>query len=424
MPPANPLPGAAASRATASRSLFKCRGCGSSDGTVLIELGELPLANAFVKAADDDADRFTKDLTLVMCSECLLIQIRDEVPREQLFSTFLWVTGTSRDAAVHARWLAARLRERHLTPERRFLVEVASNDGFFLRHYQEAGFDILGVDPADVTAEAVKQGLPTIRDFFGESVAARIVAERGQADVIVARNVLGHSSELRDLVRGMKRLLAPTGVLVLEMPYAHFLRAELQYDTIFHEHLSYLTVGSTARLIASVDMKITDVSFVRMNGGSLLCEVAHADAPVARNDSSLIDFEEITGLNHPSGWMRFADQVGEQRAAFVGMLGELRAAGKRVVAYGAAAKCMTMLNYCRVSTDLISAIGDANPRKQGLLCPGVRIPVVSPERLLEGAPDVVVIGAWNFTDEIITSLRGRGYAGRFLVPLPMPRLID
>jgi hypothetical protein len=155
-----------------------------------------------------------------------------------------------------------------------------------------------------------------------------------------------------------------------------------------------------------------------------LCEVAHADAPVARNDSSLIDFEEITGLNHPSGWMRFADQVGEQRAAFVGMLGELRAAGKRVVAYGAAAKCMTMLNYCRVSTDLISAIGDANPRKQGLLCPGVRIPVVSPERLLEGAPDVVVIGDWNFTDEIITSLRGRGYAGRFLVPLPMPRLID
>ena len=407
-----------------SLSLFKCRGCGSSNGAVLVELGELPLANAFVSAADADADRFTKDLTLVMCDECLLIQIREDVPREQLFSTFLWVTGTSRDAAVHARWLASRLKERHFHADRRFLVEVASNDGFFLRHYQEAGFDILGVDPADVTAEATRQGLPTIRDFFGESVAAAIVAERGQADVIVARNVLGHSSELRDLVGGMKRLLAPGGVLVLEMPYAHFLRDQLQYDTIFHEHPSYLTVGSTARLMGSVGLQITDGSFVRMNGGSLLCEVMHEDAPVARNDGALIDFEELTALNHPSGWTRFADEVREQREAFVGMLGELRAAGRRVAAYGAAAKCMTMLNYCRVSTDLIAAIGDANPRKQGLLCPGVHIPVVSPEQLVASAPDVIVIGAWNFTDEIITSLRGRGYAGRFLVPLPKPRLTD
>jgi hypothetical protein len=171
-------------------------------------------------------------------------------------------------------------------------------------------------------------------------------------------------------------------------------------------------------------MKITDVSFVRMNGGSLLCEVAHAGAAVARNDQALIDFEELTGLNRPSGWARFAEQVRDQREMFVGLLRELRAAGQRVAAYGAAAKCMTMLNYCRVSTDLIAAIGDANPRKQGMWCPGVRIPVVSPEQLLEWHPDVIVIGAWNFRDEIITSLRGRGYAGRFLVPLPVPRLTD
>ena len=159
-----------------SRSPFECRGCGSRDVDVLLDLGQLPLANAFVRSPSEDSDRFTEHLTLVMCNQCLLIQIRDEVPRERLFSTFLWVTGTSQAAASHAQWLSERLRDRHLHPDRRFLVEVASNDGFFMRHYRDAGFDVLGVDPADVTAEAISQGLPTIRDFFGLSVAERIVA--------------------------------------------------------------------------------------------------------------------------------------------------------------------------------------------------------------------------------------------------------
>lgn len=407
-----------------SKSPFECRGCGSRDVDVLLDLGRLPLANAFVRSSNDEADSFTERLTLVMCNQCVLIQIRDEVPRERLFSTFLWVTGTSQAAATHAQWLSARLRDRHLHLNRRFLVEVASNDGFFMRHYRDAGFDVLGVDPADVTAEAISQGLPSIRDFFGISVAAQIVGQRGQADVIVARNVLGHSSELQDLVCGMKRLLAPGGVVLLEMPYAYFLRDEVQYDTIFHEHLSYLTVGSIARLMASVNMKISDVTFVRMNGGSLLCEVVHDDAPIARGDRSLVDFEDIIGLNSPSGWRDFASRVRAQREAFLAMLVRLKAEGRRVVAYGAAAKCMTMLNYCGITTDMVPAIGDANPRKQGMLCPGVRIPVVSPQALLDMDPEVIVIGAWNFKDEIIRTLRERGYRGEFLVPLPMPYLTE
>jgi hypothetical protein len=281
---------------------------------------------------------------------------------------------------------------------------------------------VLGVDPADVTAEAISQGLPTIREFFGLSIAERIIGERGHADAIVARNVIGHSSELQDLVRGMKRLLAPDGVLLLEMPYAYFLRDEVQYDTIFHEHLSYFTVGSTARLMASVGMKITDVMFVPMNGGSLLCEVVHDDAPIARADQSIVAFENFIGLNSAAGWRDFASRVRAQREAFVTMLGRMRTEGRRVVAYGAAAKCMTMLNYCGITPDLIPAIGDANPRKQGMFCPGVRIPVVSPQALLDMDPDVIVIGAWNFKDEIIRTFHERGYRREFLVPLPMPYL--
>ena len=190
----------------------------------------------------------------------------------------------------------------------------------------------------------------------------------------------------------------------------------MQYDTIFHEHLSYLTAGSIAQLMASVGMKVTDVTLVRMNGGSLLCEVVHEEAAVPRGDQSLIEFENFIGLNSPAGWQGFAGRVRAQREAFLAMLGHLRTQGRRVVAYGAAAKCMTMLNYCGITTDLVAAIGDANPRKQGMLCPGVRIPVVSPDALLEMRPDVIVIGAWNW-DEIIRVPRA---GGGVLVPLPVP----
>ena len=258
----------------------------------------------------------------------------------------------------------------------------------------------------------------------GKAVAKQIRTEYGAADVIVARNVLGHASELQDLVAGMKHLLAPTGVLMIEVPYAYFLRQEVQYDTIFHEHLSYLTVSSMANLLRRFGLKISDITFVQMNGGSVLCEVVHQDTPLGRSDQALIDFEEIIALNSPEGWRQFTVTVHAQRAAFIALLRELKAAGKTVVGYGAAAKCMTMLNYCGVTPDLLSAMGDANPRKQGLLCPGVRIPVVSPEALLDRNPDYIMIGAWNLKEEIMRFFRETlGYKNNFIVPLPMPVVI-
>ena len=241
--------------ASSAKEAFACRACDSTSTTVLLDLGRLPLANAFVKSPDDDEDRFTESLTLVMCDACRLIQIRDEVPREKLFSSFLWVTATSQTTKDYARWFSARTRERYQKSAGRFLVEIASNDGFFLEHYRNDGFDILGVDPSNLAEEADHRGLPSIRDFFGVAVAKCIVQARGHADVIVARNVLGHVSELQDLVAGVKHLLAENGVCFVESPYAYFLRNETQYDTIFHEHLSYLTVGSVSNLMGRFDMK-------------------------------------------------------------------------------------------------------------------------------------------------------------------------
>jgi SAM-dependent methyltransferase len=404
---------------------FACRACDSVDTSILLDLGRLPLANAFVKEESDTDDRFTESLVLVMCNRCTLIQIRDEVPRERLYSSFLWVTATSETTRSYARWFSARTRERYRESAGRFLVEIASNDGYFLEHYRADGFDILGVDPSNLAEEADRRGIPSIRDFFGKAVAEKIVRERGPADVIVARNVLGHVSELQDLVAGMKLLLARNGVCLIESPYAYFLRNEIQYDTVFHEHLSYLTVGSVSNLMARFGMKLTDITFVPMNGGSFLFEIRHEDSLIPRGNQTSIDFEEIIGLNKPSGWKDFEEAVKFQRDALRGLLQKLAAEGKSVVGYGAAAKSMTMLNFCGITRDLLAAMGDANPRKQGLLCPGVRVPVVSPEALMELQPEYILIGAWNFKDEIIRFFREKmGYRKRFIIPLPVPRIVD
>jgi len=408
-----------------AKKKFACRACGCTGISVLLDLGQLPLANAFVKNENETDDQFTENLTLIMCGNCKLIQIRDEVPREKLYSSFLWVTATSETTKNYARWFSARTRDRYRDTVGRFLVEVASNDGYFLEQYRADGFEILGVDPSNLAEEADKRGVPSIRDFFGRAVAERIVRARGQADIIVARNVLGHVSELQDLVAGLKLLLAKDGVCLIESPYAYFLRNEVQYDTIFHEHLSYLTVGSVSNLLARVGLKLTDITFVKMNGGSFLFEIAHENSPRERRDQMAIDFEEIIELNTPEGWKDFAAAVAHQRSSLRSLLQDLAREGKQVVGYGAAAKCMTMLNFCGITPDLLSAMGDANQRKQGLLCPGVRIPVVSPPALMDLNPDYILIGAWNFKAEIIRFFREQmNYRNRFIVPLPAPNIVS
>jgi hypothetical protein len=405
---------------------FKCLACNSNKYHMVLDMGEVPLANAFVQDSEDTADQNREPLSLVMCLECDLLQIKDEVDRTKLFSNYLWMTSTSSGAKTHAENLSEHLWKRFGNNEKKpFLVEVASNDGFFLEHYRDAGFDILGVDPSNFAKEANARGLPSIRDFFGVDVVNKILETREKPEVMVARNVLGHSSELQDLVAGMQKLLSAEGTLVLELPYAYMLRAELQYDTIFHEHLSYLTVGSLHNLFKRYQLKITNVDFVHMNGGSLICEVMHENSKVASNDQAMLAFEKFIGLNTVNGWENFAKDVIKQRKDLVALLTDLKNKGHKVVSYGAAAKFMTMLNYCDVGPDLVAACGDANTRKQGLLCPGVHIPVVSPKELIDMSPDFILIGAWNFKDEIISVMRNEyDFKGKFIMPLPYPEIID
>lgn len=403
---------------------YRCRVCGGDAATEILDLGDVPLANAFTGPDSPDADRARYPLTLVQCDECAMVQIREILPPEDLFSSYLWVSGTSSTLREYTKEFAARVADRIDPAEGPRLVEVASNDGSMLAALENVGFDVLGVDPSDVAEEADARGLPTIRAFFGTGVADRIVNERGRAAVVVARNVIGHVAEPNDLVAGIARVLAPDGHAFIETPYALRLRDDLQYDTVFHEHVCYLTIGSLATLLGRHGLRIVDLTFVPMNGGSFLAEVMHSDRAERDGARSVLDLEEILEINRPRGWEGFTAQVHAQRDGLRGLLAELGEAGKTVVAYGAAAKFMTMLNYCDITPDLVACCGDANPRKQGLLCPGVRIPVESPEDLMSRDPDYVLIGAWNFRDEIVAFFRDTlGYEGDFIVPLPVARVI-
>lgn len=402
---------------------FTCRSCNGHDFHIILDMGKLPLANAFAKSVDDDIDSFRAQQTLVMCESCQLIQLQDMVDREELFRNYLWVTGTSQAASDHAQWLSQKLAKQYLNEQNNFLVEIASNDGFFLKHYREAGFDILGVDPSNIAAEADKRGIPTLQTFFGKEVSKKIVDERGQAQIIIARNVLGHSSELRDLIEGAAMLLAQGGRLIIEHPYAYLMRSEVQYDQIFHEHVSYPTVQSLSNLIDQFGLKIIDIDFVDMNGGSMFVEITQKSDPTPAGGLEIMNFENFIQLNEPKGWDDFSNTVTRQKKELVELLQKLKSEGKIVAGYGAAAKSMVMLNYCGIDTNLISIFADANPNKQNLLCPGVRIPVVSPDEMLATNPDYILIGAWNLKKEIIHQLRHeKGFKGKFIVPLPLPSI--
>ena len=407
---------------------FVCRLCAGDGCSVVLDLGLLPLANDFVASADDRRDQHRAPVVLVMCDDCRLLQLRDLVPPERLFGTYLWTTSTSAAAREHAARFARGLAERHPPDGGRFVVELASNDGLLLRELAAVGYDVLGVEPSNLADETSAAGIRTVRAFFAEPVAASIVADHGRADVVVARNVLGHVADLRGFLAGVACLLRAGGTFVVESPCALFLHHELQYDTVFHEHVSYFTVTTLCDALLRFGLVPEAVDFVPMNGGSFVCEARLRPGDgIAREPGPpfgpLLAVERVLRLNEVEAWSWFDAAVAQQRERLVSLLTGLAAAGATVAGYGAAAKTMTMFASCGIGPDLVRVIADANPRKQGLLCPGVRIPVVSPDELLRLRPDHVLIGPWNFTAEIAGQLRARGYGGELIVPLPVPRLL-
>lgn len=396
-----------------------CRSCGGPLERVFLDLGATPPANSYLRGAEAVARERAYPLCTRVCSDCLLVQIDVDVPPAELFANYAYFSSYSDSWLEHARRYAEdAIRLRGLGP-RSFVVEIASNDGYLLKNFVAAGVPCLGVDPSDTVAAAARAlGVPTEVAFFGADTARRLRAAHGAADLMIANNVLAHVPDINDFLAGFGEMLAPEGVATFEFPHLLDLVRHIEFDTIYHEHFSYISLHSAERALARHGLRVTDAETLPTHGGSLRLHVRRGGAASERV-AAVRAAEAAAGLNRPEGYAAFGPRVEAVRRGFLEFLAEARAKGRRVAAYGAAAKGVTFLNYCGVGPDDIAFVADRNPHKQGALLPGVHIPIVAPEELTRARPDVVLILPWNLRREIAAQLAHvRGWGGRLAVAAP------
>jgi novobiocin biosynthesis protein NovU/D-mycarose 3-C-methyltransferase len=399
----------------------QCRVCEGPSLEPFLDLGPTALANSFVRPDCPGADEPRFPLRAVLCGDCGLVQIDEEVPPGVLFRDYIYVSGTSDLVRTHADFLAEKFVACGLRPGD-LVVEAASNDGTVLRAFQRRSLRVLGVEPAaNIAARANAEGVETVCEFFNADTAARVREHYGPARLVLGRHVLAHVADLHGFVAGFPRLLAPDGLAAVEVPYLLPFHDNLEYDTIYHEHLCYFSVRILQRLFERWGLELLDVQEVAIHGGSIVVTAQHRGGP-RRPDASVarhLAREEGRGLHRPAPWRAYAHRVAQSRAALLGELDRLARAGHRLAGYGAPAKGMTLLSYCGIGPDRLPYLVDKSPYKQGLLTPGHHIPVLPPTRLLEDQPDVVLVLAWNFAAEIAAQQAeylGRG--GKLLLPIP------
>jgi SAM-dependent methyltransferase len=386
------------------------------------DLGLSPLANAYVPATRADRGEMVHPLHAFVCEACWLVQLEAFETPEAIFSDYAYFSGFSAGWLAHAEAYVAAMQARFgLGPDSR-VVEVASNDGYLLRAVVARGIPALGVEPAaNVAAVARASGIPTEVAFFGAETARRLRAEGHAADLMAANNVLAHVPDIHDFVEGFRVLLKPEGVATFEFPHLLRMIAERQFDTIYHEHFSYLSLGVVSEILAAHGMRVFDVEAWPTHGGSLRVFACHAAAahPQGPAVARVRAEERAGGLFEAGGYAAFAEDVVRIKCTTLAFLAELRLTGQTVCAYGAAAKGNTFLNYCGIGPELVQVVADRSPHKQGTLLPGSRIPVVAPEALLARRPDYVLILPWNLKDEIAGEMAAiRDWGGRFVTAIP------
>jgi len=407
-----------------------CRSCGAPLSALFVDLGMSPISNAMrLPNQAGQVERFFP-LRAFVCGVCKLVQIEDVASREDHFhGEYTYFSSYSSSWLAHARAYAEMMTRRFALGPASLVVEVASNDGYLLQYFKAMGVPVQGIDPAANCAEVAirERGVPTMMRFFGSALAAELTAEGRQADVIVANNVLAHVPEINDFVAGFKGLLKPDGVLTLEFPHLLRLMEANYFDTIYHEHYSYLSLLAVERLFGRHGLEVFDLEVLATHGGSLRVFAGHAGAhqgPSASLSTARAR-EADAGLDDLRAYAAFADNVRATKRAILQLLIRLKNEGASIAAYGAPAKGNTLLNYCGVRTDFIDYAVDANPVKQGMVLPGTGIPVFAPERIFETRPDYVLILPWNIKDEIISQMAGiREWGGRFILPLPAPVVLE
>jgi SAM-dependent methyltransferase len=403
--------------------LTNCRACGGRLAVTMADLGVQPPSNAFLASLDAVREEKRYPLRAKVCETCKLVQVDYDVAPEELFGEYVYFSSYSEDWLAHAKRYCAMARGRFGLGPHSLVVELASNDGYLLRNFLEAGIPVLGIDPSDTVARAAESvGVPTLVEFFGESVGARLAGAGQAADLIVANNVLAHVPRLNDFVAGIARLLKPSGTATIEFPHLLELIEQVEFDTIYHEHYSYLSLYAIERVFAWHGLSIHDAEKLPTHGGSLRIFAAHANRPGLGESSALAALrarEAAAGLAELETYTRFADRVEACRRSLREFLARAKGEGRSVAAYGAAAKGNTLLNFCGATAADITMVGDRNPHKQSKFLPGTHIPVVSPAELMRARPDYVMILPWNLQSEIRRQLEGiKAWGGRFVIPVP------
>jgi SAM-dependent methyltransferase len=405
---------------------MNCRHCGTPlhpIDDVFVDLGAAPASNAFLRAADLERPELHFPLKVLHCRVCLLVQVDEVQSHRALFAPdYVYFSSYSSSWLAHAeRFVGEAVGRLGLGP-RSLVVEVASNDGYLLQHVRARGIPCVGIEPTAGTAAAARaRGVETLEAFFGRAFAASFAAQRGRADLIVGNNVLAHVPDIDDFVAGFAEALAPSGRVSLEFPHLQRLVEHAQFDTVYHEHFSYLSLHAVARILGAHGLAVRDVEELPTHGGSLRVWAGHAaeDAPTAPGVARVLAGEREAGMLQPGFYRGLQARAERIKDDLLSFLIDARRAGRRVAGYGAAAKGNTLLNFAGVRPDLLPFVADASPHKQGRFLPGSRVPVVEVARLREARPDYVLVLPWNLRDEIAAQLAwAREWGARFVTAVP------
>lgn len=400
-----------------STTIHRCRICDSGSLAEILDLGAQPPANSLRRSLDVALPAIP--LVLCQCGACGTVQLTETVSPEYLFQDYVWVTGTSGVAQTYSKRFYESMLSR-LPAKKLSVLEVASNDGTFLKQFRAGGHDVVGVEPArNIAAMAEADGIPTVVDFFGLAVARRIVAERGHADVVFARNVIPHVADVHDVIGGMAHCLAVDGVGAIEFHRADVILDGLQYDSIYHEHLVYHSLHSIGILLERFGLKSFDAIESPISGGSWVVYFSKVGRPPTAAYAKLLARESELEITQAQPWQEFARRCAEHRKALHAMVAASKSRGRRLIGYGASARSSTMLNFCGIDRRYLDLVADRSPLKHGHYTPGTDILIADPKTAFATGPDVVLLLAWNFQDEILAQIKSeQGWSGEVIIPLP------
>jgi SAM-dependent methyltransferase len=402
---------------------MRCRHCGAELSLPLIDLGSAPPSNAYLTRQTLAAPEKYFPLRVLVCTECWLVQTEDYTQVDELFGfDYAYFSSTSTSWLAHASRYAEKITRQLALNQDSLVIEIASNDGYLLKNFVTVGIPCLGIEPTASTADAAeKLGIPVMREFFGEQLGRRLAATGKQADLIAGNNVYAHVPDINDFTRGLKAALKPGGAITLEFPHLMRLIEHTQFDTIYHEHFSYLSLATVVRIFKNFGLRVWDVEELPTHGGSLRIYGCHEEEnrQISANVNKILSEEKCRGLQINSTYQSFQEKANRIKDDLLLFLIEQKRAGKKVAAYGAAAKGNTLLNYAGVKPDLLPFVCDAAAAKQGKFMPGSRIPILTPAVLAEQYPDYLVILPWNIAAEVKQqNTRLAGLGTKFVTAVP------